>query len=68
VNLKTCKDLRQQKAQEFRNRLRPVLEGMVAQGFSRRAMVESLNALEVKAPMGGVWSLGQVQRLVKAAL
>lgn len=65
ANLKTCNDLRQQKALEFRQRLRPVLNGMVSQGLTRRAMVERLNALGIKAPMGGAWSLGQVQRQVK---
>jgi DNA invertase Pin-like site-specific DNA recombinase len=67
ANLKTCNDQRQQKAQEFRDRLRPVLDGMVAQRLSRRAMVVRLNDLGIKAPMGGTWSLGQVQRLTKAA-
>lgn len=62
ANLKTCNDLRQQKAQEFRERLRPVLDGMKAKGLARRAMVERLNTLGIKAPMGGLWSLGQVQR------
>lgn len=65
ANLKTCNDLRQHKAQEFLERLRPVLEGMKAQELTRRAMVERLNALGIKAPMGGAWSLGQIQRLVK---
>lgn len=68
ANLKTCNDLRQQKAQEFRDRLRPVLDGLLAQGLSRRAMVERLNALGIKAPMGGAWSLGQVQRQIKLSL
>jgi hypothetical protein len=63
TNLKTCNDQRQQNAQDFRERLQPVLEGMKAQGLTRRAMVERLNALGIKAPMGGPWSLGQVQRL-----
>lgn len=64
TNLKSCNDQRQQKAQEFRERLRPVLDGMKVQGLTRRGMVERLNALGIKAPMGGAWSLGQVQRLV----
>ena len=63
-NLKTCNALRQQKAKELRERLRPVLHGMTAQGLTRRAMVERLNELGIKAPMGGAWSLGQVQRIV----
>lgn len=65
TNLKTSNDLRQRKALEFRERLRPVLNGMAAQGLTRRAMVERLNALGVKAPMGGAWSLGQIQRLCR---
>ncbi len=68
ANLKTCNDLRQQKAREFRERLRPVLDGMKAQGLSRRGMVVRLNDLGIKAPMGGAWSLGQVQRLTKTGL
>jgi DNA invertase Pin-like site-specific DNA recombinase len=64
ANLKTCNDQRKQKAREFRNRLRPVLDGMVVQGLSRRAMVDRLNDLGIKTPMGGAWALGQVQRLV----
>ncbi len=64
-NLKRCNDQRQQKAEEFRQRVRPVLEGMAAQGLSRRAIVIRLNELGIKAPMGGEWSLGQVQRLLR---
>lgn len=64
ANLKTCNDQRRQKAQEFRDRLGPVLDGMVAQGLTRRGMVERLNALGIKAPMGGSWSLGQLQRVL----
>lgn len=68
ANLKTCNDQRQQKAREFGERLRPVLDGLKGQGLTRRAMVDRLNALEIKAPMGGAWSLGQVQRLVSINL
>ncbi len=64
ANLKTCNDQRQQKAREFREKLRPVLDGMVSQALSRRAMVARLNDLGIKAPMGGAWTLGQVQRLI----
>jgi len=64
ANLKTCNDQRQQKAREFRSRLSPVLDGMVTQGLSRRAIVCRLNDLGIKAPMGGAWSLGQVQRFL----
>lgn len=68
ANLKTCNDQRQQKALEFRERLRPVLDGMVAQGLTRRGMVERLNDLGIKAPMGGMWSLGQVQRTITSCI
>ena len=64
ANLKRCNQQRQQKAEEFRQRIRPVLEGMAAQGLSRRAMVARLNELCIKALMGGDWSLGQVQRVI----
>ncbi len=64
ANLKRCNDQRQQKAEDFRQRIRPVLDGMAAQGLSRRAMVARLNELGIKAPMGGAWSLGQVQRVL----
>lgn len=66
MNVKTCNDQLQQQALEFRERLRPVLYGMKAQRLTRRAMVERLNALGIMAPMGGVWSLSQVQRLAAA--
>lgn len=68
ANLKTCNDQRQRKAQKFRERVRPVLDGMKAQGLTRRAMVHRLNDLGIKAPMGGAWSLGQVQRLLVQSL
>ncbi len=67
ANLKRCNDQRQQKAEEFRRRIRPVLDGMTAQELSRRAMVTRLNELGIKAPMGGAWSLGQVQRMLELA-
>jgi len=66
ANLKSCNEQRQQKAREFRDRLRPVLDGMVSQGLTRREMVVRLNSLEIKAPAGGTWSLGQVQRMAKS--
>ena len=63
-NLKRNIEERQEVAKCFKERLRPVLDGFMAQGLTRRAMVVKLNALSIKAPMGGSWSLGQVQRLV----
>lgn len=63
ANLKSCNQERQQNARDFRGRLQPVLDGMLVQGLSRRAIVERLNDLGIKAPRGGAWSLGQVQRI-----
>ena len=54
---------RQEAAGAFRERLKPVLDGCLAQGMSRRAIVAYLNEIGLRAPRGGVWSLGQVQRL-----
>lgn len=62
VNLRQHLEQRQEASRAFRDRLMPVLDGFVAQGMSRRSMVERLNALGIAAPRGGAWSLGQVQR------
>lgn len=64
TNLKPNIQQRQQAAIEFANRLRGVIEGMVAQGLSQRAMCEELNQLGVKTAKGGSWSLIQLQRVI----
>ncbi len=66
ANLKRHTQERQDAACAFGARLKPVLDGLVGQGLSRRAMVAQLNDLGIKAPRGGAWSLGQVQRVVMA--
>ena len=63
ANLRRHTNDRQDAARAFQARLKPVLDGFIAQGLSRRAIVRRLNDLGIKAPMGGAWSLGQVQRL-----
>lgn len=65
VNLRRHSEQRQQEAQAFKERLRPVLAGFVAQGLSLRETVARLNELGIRPPMGGVWSYAQVQRLLK---
>jgi len=65
ANLKQHTKQRQDAAGAFNARLMPLLNGFVSQGLTRRAMVVQLNALGIKAPRGGTWSLGQVQRLVQ---
>lgn len=67
-NLRRCNDLRQQEAQAFRDRLQPVLAGLLAKGLSRRAIVTRLNELGIKTPMGGAWSYAQVQRFAAVAI
>lgn len=64
ANLKRNIQERQDAAKCFRARLKPVIDGFISQGFTRRVMVERLNDLNIKAPMGGTWSLGQVQRVL----
>lgn len=64
-NLRRHVEERQAAAEAFRARLRPVLEGFAAQGFSRRAMVLQLNSLGFTAPRGGPWSLRQLQRALR---
>lgn len=63
ANLARHTQQRQDAARAFRERLKPVLDGCLAQGMSRRAIASHLNAVGIKAARGGRWSLGQVQRL-----
>ncbi|MDE2128630.1 MAG: recombinase family protein [Betaproteobacteria bacterium] len=58
---------RQQAANTFRERLKPILDGCLAQGMSRRAMVGYLNEIGLRAPRGGTWSLGQIQCLLRVS-
>ena len=64
ANLKQHTQHRQEAACAFKTRLMPLLNGFVSQGLSRRAMVVQLNDIGIKAPKGGAWSLGQVQRVL----
>lgn len=66
ANLNRHTQQRQDAACAFNARLTPLLNGFASQGLSRRAMVAQLNDLGIKAPRGGAWSLGQVQRIVTA--
>ena len=59
---------RQEAARAFRERLKPVLDGCIAQDMSRRAIVTYFNEIGLAAPKGGRWSLSQVQRLIDVAL
>lgn len=61
-NLRQHVQERRQAAEAFRQRLRPVLDGLMANGLSRRAMVLELNSLGIRAARGGLWTYGQLQR------
>lgn len=65
ANLKRHTQERQDAASAFSARLMPLLTGFISQGMTRRRIVVQLNTLGIKAPMGGAWSLGQVQRVIK---
>jgi DNA invertase Pin-like site-specific DNA recombinase len=65
-NLRPNTEQRQTEAKAFVRRLKPVVEGLSAQGLTRRQMVDALNALNIKAPRGGAFALNSVQRLVSA--
>ena len=64
ANLARHTQQRQDAAGAFRERLKPILDGCLTKGMSRRAIVSYLNDLGIKAPLGGAWSLGQVQRFL----
>jgi DNA invertase Pin-like site-specific DNA recombinase len=62
ANLKRHTLERQAVANAFNARLMPLLNAFASRGLTRRSMVVQLNDLGIKAPRGGAWSLGQVQR------
>lgn len=64
-NLRRHLEERQEAAAMFKARLRPVLDGLIGQGLSRRAMVLQLNTLGIRAARGGQWTHGQLQRLLR---
>lgn len=63
-NLRPNVQQRQQAADDFAAKLRPVFEGMTARKLSHRAMLGELNSIGIPAPKGGVWQLTQVQRVI----
>lgn len=64
ANLQPVLDAREQAANEFAVGLSRVVRGFLADGLTRRAIVEELNRLQIRTARGGVWSLTQVQRLI----
>lgn len=64
ANLRPNIQARQDAAQAFAEGLRGTFEGMQALGVSLRGMVVQLNTIRATAPRGGLWQLGQVQRVM----
>lgn len=63
-NLRIHRQRRKDAASAFKARLKPLLDGFASQGLTHRGMVAQLNLLGIKTPMGGTWSLGQIQRIL----
>lgn len=56
---------RQTLAKERAEKLRPLFNGFKATGLSQRAIVQALNSTGVPASNGGIWTLVQVQRVLR---
>lgn len=65
ANLKRCLEDRSALADAGAMKLAGLMAGFGVQGLTQRQMVAELNSIGVLAPRGGVWSLAQVQRLLK---
>jgi len=64
ANLKRNVQERQQQADAFAEKLRPVLDGFKAAGLTQVKQVAKLNELGITTPRGGLWSLMQLQRVL----
>lgn len=65
ANLKRHTEEKQDAARAFAQRLDGLMKGFRARGLTQRQMVAELNLAGVKAPRGGNWRLGQVQRVLQ---
>lgn len=64
-NLKPNIELRKKQSQDFAESLKGVFEGFKLRCLTQRQMVDELNNLGLKTARGGMWSLVQVQRVLK---
>jgi DNA invertase Pin-like site-specific DNA recombinase len=64
-NLRPNIEFRKVRAEQFAERLRTVVAGFRQHGMFQRAIMAELNKFGVRAPNGGIWSLTQVQRLLR---
>jgi len=65
ANLKPNIEARQQKSKMFARSLAGVFDGFKLRGLTQREMVDELNQVGIKTARGGLWSLVQVQRVLK---
>jgi DNA invertase Pin-like site-specific DNA recombinase len=64
-NLRPALERRRVATTQFVNGLRGQFEGFRLRGLTQRAIVSELNQLGIRAQRGGVWSVFQVQRVIK---
>jgi DNA invertase Pin-like site-specific DNA recombinase len=65
INLRRNIEERQSASTYFANHLRGQIEGLKLRGLSQRAMVNELNLVGISTAKGGMWSLLQLQRVIK---
>ena len=65
TNLKRNIEERQQRADAFAEKLRPVLNGFTADGLTKEQQVARLNELGIATPRGRQWSRMQLHRVLK---
>ncbi|WP_022978407.1 recombinase family protein [Nevskia ramosa] len=63
ANLRANLETRKKAAREFAHKLKSILDGLVAEGFSQEEQVAQLNSLGIGAPRGGRWSRMQLHRI-----
>lgn len=64
-NLKADNQKRIDKANEFAESRREILNGLINNGLTQRQIVDELNKAGIKTPRNREWSLIQLQRLLK---
>lgn len=65
ANLKPVLEQRRAETKRFIDGLRGQFDGFRLRGLSQRVIVSELNQLGIRAQRGGVWSLVQVQRVLR---
>jgi hypothetical protein len=63
TNLKSANGIRTEKAKEFAETLRFVVAHLRSKNLTYRLIVDYFNEGFIKAPQGGLWTIGQMHRL-----